>query len=205
MAISIDYGNTNVIYVPKADLTLVSGTLYDFDTDAFHLFLRDTEDDEIGQAFPTTHTYVASDTIAGVTDFPKVIIRAPYSVEFEAGAYSVRLVGSNNNIFDVDAGILVQNSTQVIPGNSFGNTVTAIGSGVTPQDMIDIAALILNSNIEGGETLTQTLRLLRAESAGKVAVVGNTVTFRDAADSKDRIVATVDENGQRISVTADGT
>ena len=64
---------------------------------------------------------------------------------------------------------------------------------------------ILAAILESGETLADSLRIMRAESAGKVAVVGNTVTFRDAADSKDRIVATVDEDGQRIAVTADGT
>jgi hypothetical protein len=147
MTISIDYGNTNVISIPKADLVLVSGTLFDYDTDAFHLELRDLEDDELGQVFPTTHRYVANDTIAGSTDFPKIIILAPYSVEFEDGDYSVRLQGTNNNMFDVDAGIYVKNQVLVIPGNSFGNTVTAIGSGVLPSDVTDIKNAIFDETM----------------------------------------------------------
>jgi len=47
------------------------------------------------------------------------------------------------------------------------------------------------------------MRLMRAEAAGKLAVVGDTVTFRDAADTKDRITATVDANGQRTAITTD--
>ncbi len=58
--------------------------------------------------------------------------------------------------------------------------------------------------VEGLETYDQAFRLMRAEAAGKVVVSGTTVTIRDNADSKDRITATVDENGQRTSVTTDG-
>jgi len=57
--------------------------------------------------------------------------------------------------------------------------------------------------VEGSETWQESMRLVRAEAAGKVAVSGATVSFRDAADSKDRIVATVDEQGQRTAITTD--
>jgi len=57
--------------------------------------------------------------------------------------------------------------------------------------------------IENGETFEQQLKLIRAEAAGKVAVSGNTVTFRDAADTTDRITATVDSNGQRTAIITD--
>ncbi|MBL4940488.1 MAG: hypothetical protein JKY81_02350 [Colwellia sp.] len=59
--------------------------------------------------------------------------------------------------------------------------------------------------VEGSETYQESLRLIRAEAAGKLAVSGSTVTFRDAADTKDRITATVDANGQRTSITTDVT
>ena len=59
--------------------------------------------------------------------------------------------------------------------------------------------------LEGSLTYEQAQRIMLAESAGKVSVSGTTVTFRDQADTKDRITATVDANGQRTSVTVDGS
>ena len=82
--------------------------------------------------------------------------------------------------------------------------VPAVPTSIDTASAELIRDTILAAILEGGETLADSLRIMRAESAGKVAVVGSTVTFRDAADSKDRIVATVDEDGQRIAVTTDG-
>ncbi|MCK5641926.1 MAG: hypothetical protein KAJ19_14075, partial [Gammaproteobacteria bacterium] len=120
MAITIDYGNTNIINIPQADLSLVGGTLYELDTEWFRLALKDVEDSEAGIAFPTTHVRNAPVTVAGTTLAQTFEILYPYSIEFEDGAYTVRLAGSNNNIFDVENGILVQNSVQVIAQNSAG-------------------------------------------------------------------------------------
>lgn len=83
--------------------------------------------------------------------------------------------------------------------------VPAVPTSIDTASAELIRDTILAAILESGETLADSLRIMRAESAGKVAVVGSTVTFRDAADSKDRIVATVDEDGQRIAVTTDGT
>lgn len=74
---------------------------------------------------------------------------------------------------------------------------------LTPQDITNIVDALFAKVVENGETFEQQLKLIRAEAAGKVAVSGNTVSFRDAADSKDRIVATVDEQGQRTAITTD--
>lgn len=60
--------------------------------------------------------------------------------------------------------------------------------------------------IEGSLTSRQITRILLAVLAGK-STGGGTVTlvFRDAADSKPRITATVDANGNRTAMTVDGT
>lgn len=135
MAITIDWGNTFIINVPKADLTLVSGTLYDLDTEVFRQALKDLEDDEAGIAFPDTHNRNAPVTVAGITYAQTLEVLSPYSVQFEDGTYTVRLIGSNNNIFDVENGILVQNTVSVIPTNSAGLIISVQGSGLsTPQD-----------------------------------------------------------------------
>jgi hypothetical protein len=65
---------------------------------------------------------------------------------------------------------------------------------------------ILDEVFEGTLTLRQFLRLAKAALAGKAAGGGtDTITFRDHADAKDRITATVDENGNRTAVTLDVT
>ncbi|KPK55001.1 MAG: hypothetical protein AMS22_05095 [Thiotrichales bacterium SG8_50] len=124
MALSVDY-STKIISVPKADLTLISGTLYELDTDQFRLDLAALQDDEEGIPFPSMFRHNTEVTVAGATYARTIEIINGYSVEFEDGQYSVRLAGSNNNIFDVENGILVQNQVQVIAQNSAGLVVTA--------------------------------------------------------------------------------
>ena len=68
----------------------------------------------------------------------------------------------------------------------------------------DVTGAVLEAQIENGLTLRQALRLLSAALAGKVSGAGtSTITFRDVGDTKDRIVATVDSNGNREAVTTD--
>lgn len=63
-------------------------------------------------------------------------------------------------------------------------------------------AQILAGTIEGSYDLQETLKLILSVSAGKSSGGGTTtVTFRDTADAINRIVATVDENGNRSAVT----
>ncbi len=133
MAISIDWAN-GVINVPKSYLTLIGGTLYELDTNQFRLDLKDLEDGEEGMMFPDTHTHNAPVTVAGVTYARTIEIINGYSVTFEDGQYSVRLVGSNNNIFDIENGILNQNQVQVIPTNSAGYIVVPVGSGLSTEE-----------------------------------------------------------------------
>lgn len=119
MAMSINRLTKEISY-PKADLTLISGTLYELDTDAFRLEMKGVEAGEEGMAFTDMHTRNAPVTVAGIEYAQTLEMINGYSLEFEDGAYSVRLIGSNNNLFDIEAGILVQNQVQVIPTNSAG-------------------------------------------------------------------------------------
>lgn len=115
----IDWPN-KLITVLRSELTLISGTLYELDTDWFRLQLKAQEDTIDGIVWPRTHDHVGGYTVAGITYARKVEILNGYKVQFEDGQYTVRLVGSNNNIFDVAGGILVQNQVQVISNNSAG-------------------------------------------------------------------------------------
>ncbi len=65
---------------------------------------------------------------------------------------------------------------------------------------------ILDDTVEGSLTARQILRILLAALAGESnGGGGSTINFRDVADSKNRISATVDANRNRTAVTLDGT
>lgn len=97
---------------------------------------------------------------------------------------------------------------------SVAGAVASVTAGVTlANDAISAAALsaaaideIIDEVIEGSLTLRQVLRILLAEAVGKAAGGGTTsITFRDNADTKNRIAATVDASGNRSAVTLDAS
>lgn len=89
-----------------------------------------------------------------------------------------------------------------------GVNAAAVATGAIDADALAADAVdeILDEVIEGSLTLRQALRVLLAALANKASGGGTTtVTFRDLADSKARITATVDANGNRTAVTLDGS
>jgi hypothetical protein len=83
---------------------------------------------------------------------------------------------------------------------------TAVGLSATERAAIAAAVLDLVDGVEPGETPRQTLRLLRAVCVGKsTGFPDGPVAFRDRSDSKNRVVATVDGQGNRQTVSTDGT
>jgi hypothetical protein len=135
MAISIDW-ISRVISVPQADLTMLSATEYELDTDAFHITLRDLEASEPGAPWPTTHTHNTEAVLGGITFARLIEIIGGYTVTFENGSYAVTLVGSNNNILDV-ANL---NSVSIRPTNSAGLIVTDT-SGLTAAEAAQLQNL----------------------------------------------------------------
>ena len=147
MAIAVNPA-TYVIFISQADLIFVSGTLYRLNTETFREELKAWEDDEEGIIQPKTHLHNTTVVIVGTTYARSINILPPYSIEFEDGQYTVLLENSNNNIFDVASGILVQNQVQVIPSNSAGLIVgTGGGSSVWTElekdDLIADVTLVL--------------------------------------------------------------
>ena len=76
---------------------------------------------------------------------------------------------------------------------------------LSPQSLA--AQLLDAEDIETSMSVRNALRLIAAATAGKVSgAAGTTITIRSAvADSKDRIVATVDTAGNRSAITYDLT
>lgn len=95
------------------------------------------------------------------------------------------------------------------PDVTDGETITTSG-GKAQANVVDISiagqTAMLATAYEGSETFQDFLRLTRAALVGKAAgMSGTTATFRDAADTKNRISATVDASGNRSVVTVDPT
>lgn len=95
--------------------------------------------------------------------------------------------------------------------DSSGGTVTITQTSVVNMTKInteadtaltDYAATVL----EGTLTRDQAQRIILSGQAGKLSGAATaTNTFRDTADTKNRIVSTVDSDGNRSAVTLDGT
>lgn len=130
MATTIDYsGATKRIIIPQADLTLISGSLYELDTDVLRTDLKALEAAETGIVWQDTHTRNAPYTVGGITYTQSIEILNStnssntdvYEIFFSPDTtYSVRLKGSNNNVFDIQNAILANTVTQVLPQNSAG-------------------------------------------------------------------------------------
>ena len=125
------------IDVAQADLTPIVGTLYEMDTDALRLELKAQEADTDGMLYPDTHRHNTEVTVAGVTFARTIELINFYTIEVEDGTYSVRLTGSNNNLFDVENNILVQNGVQLIAQNSAGLIKVVTGGIGTPAEVAD--------------------------------------------------------------------
>jgi hypothetical protein len=171
MAITVDW-ITKVVSVPQADITFISGTLYELDTDWFRLQLKAIEASEEGIPFDDIHLHNTEVIVAGTTFFRTIEIINGYSIEFTPDAqWSVRLAGSNNNIFDVENGILVQNQVQVIAQNSAGGQVIETGvSGLTSLE---------SAQLDGIDTTLTTLRKLQMNRLETDPVTGVLTVYDD--------------------------
>ena len=136
MALTIDPA-TKTITVPQGDLTLVSGTLYEMDTEQFRTDMNALMDDEDYIWMDDYATRNAPVTVAGTTFAQTIEIINVWSITFSPDSqWSVRLAGSNNNFFDVENSILNQNQVQVIAQNSAGLIITDGGSALTLKQFL---------------------------------------------------------------------
>jgi len=144
MALTIDSA-TLQIDVPQADLTFVSGTLYTLDSDQFRKDVMTilASENYVWMPFPYIHNTEV--TVAGTTYARTLEFINGYSIKFEdtGSQYSVRIEGSNNNIFDVENGILVPTGlVTVIPTNAAGLILNQ--TGLLPGDISAIADAVWN-------------------------------------------------------------
>lgn len=92
--------------------------------------------------------------------------------------------------------------------NSNLKGVGRLGADITPFTDLSpeglATSLLDNSDVETGLSMREALRLILSSAAGKLSgAETTTITIRNVNDDKSRIVATVDSNGNRTSVTYD--
>lgn len=89
--------------------------------------------------------------------------------------------------------------------DTIGDLVLHVSAtGADPSDPKYYVRLpVLSGVIENGKTLTECARLWNSAAAGKVSGLPTAPVFRDLADTKNRITATTDSNGNRSIVTTD--
>ena len=91
------------------------------------------------------------------------------------------------------------------------SVVSTGGSALTAPESAQLMSLpratdIVATAVDGATTLAESLRLANAVLGGKVSGASTgTETFRNLADTKNRVVATVDSSGNRTAITRDLT
>lgn len=141
MAVSINWGS-KVIFVPQADLTLISPGVYEHNIDTFWSDLHALQAGENGLPADVVFSNNSSVTFSGTT-LPRVLqIINGYTVEYEDGQYQVNLEGANSNILDVR----VQNQVSLNAKNSAGLIIA--GDNITEATIQSYLALVEKRIIE---------------------------------------------------------
>jgi hypothetical protein len=130
--------------------------------------------------------------------------------------YDPRVVAITGVLFSDDYSTpyyFVEDGAAVFPAqiSSLVNTVETKTNVVTGDlsavpSSSDNATAVWQQVLESSLNAEELVRLMASMLTGKVSGAGTgTETFRDLDDSKDRVVVTVDENGNRTAVVRDAT
>ena len=139
----------------------------------FRTDLMDQMDAEQGIVWPTPFAHNTEVTVAGVTyariiDIASIPVTGTtasgptgyptrWQVQFTPDSqWTVILEGSNNNLFDVENGVLVQNQVQVIPTNSAGLQTVTSGSGLSATQATQLEEIYKLLGLNSGSTVTRT-------------------------------------------------
>lgn len=172
MSISVDYSISPwLITIPKADLTLDTGTKYNLDVDTFWQLLRDYADSDEGIAYPNIYNRIpATSSTPSITD----VNLDYYELQFEDGSYSVNIINGNTNIRDAEVKNTVSVNTNNTTGfisakflqhGTFGNAVTV--NAITGKDGVEYP---IGTPSEPCKTSDNTLAILDENGLTNVVV-----------------------------------
>jgi hypothetical protein len=199
MSYSVNW-TTKVVTIPLADLTFVSGSNYTLDASDVWIELRRLEAapgdglwaDQIAE-------FINTQVLSGLSYSAILKMINGYTWDTDTTNKTISLLGINSNLLDV---FIPGNGISVLANNS-GGKITVAG-GVTQQDKDDIENQVHQRVMENGETFEDQTRIIRAEAAGTIVKNGDVHSILNAAKTKNRIVATADEDGRDVTST-DGT
>lgn len=121
------------------------------------------------------------------------LLEAAIATRLAAASYTAP---DNSGIADAKAAAEAVNARLPADPSEAGDAMTLTAAAVDS---------ILDEVIEGALTLRQALRIVLSGVAGKASgAPSGPIRYRDLADSKDRIVGTIDSDGNRTAVTLDG-
>jgi len=186
---------TNKLFIAKAGVTSFDVKV-DLYSDAKEHWLADAT--AMGFLFPI-RPVGGDDIVAGESSVPLYgFLRDGWRIRPDEASHTLSVTGG---ILLVDGG-----------GDPFVDTVGAFTVRINYQQPVQAVApqaaglLDLPDGVESGLTMRQALRLTAAALFGKLSgAATTTVTIRDVNDTKDRVVATVDADGNRSAVTVDGS
>lgn len=142
----------------------------------------------------TANVYLLGVLVASAISCPEIATTGEYSGNFSA---TPNVAGVYHVAFFTDGGVIACGGGQIVWDGSA--EVTTPSANQNADALLDRTA-----GVETNRTLRQSLRLMLAVLAGKASGLDTLVArFRDTNDSVDRIVATVDVNGNRTAVTLD--
>jgi hypothetical protein len=168
-------GGTTLTAKSAGSATHISNGIY-------YAVLNATDSDTAGPMKLFVHVAGALPVVVSCT----VLTANAYDTLFSTDYFDVNVVSQAN----IDFGALQKTSL----------------SAATPALSAAGVDNILDEVIENSLTLRQAIMLIKSVCAGKSAGGGTaSLTFRDDADTKNRVTATVDVNGNRSAVTKDVT
>jgi len=105
--------------------------------------------------------------------------------------YQLALTAADTDTLGDLAFKFTDNGSAVFPAT--GDSVDQVVTGILGEGM--------SGALETGYSSADLLKLMSAALLGRCTVANNVATFRDINNTTNRIVATVDDDGQRSSVT----
>lgn len=167
-----------------------------------------------GEAFGTPS--VSADGIYGVSDAGGIVSGEAFGVPTvtPAGLYSVSGAGgiASGEAFGLptvsaDGLYSITDAGGIASGEAFGlPTVAGTFPGGTGATAAEIAEAVWTRILEGGITAEQWVRIIAAPLSGTASGIGtSTERYKSRDGTKDRVVATFDDAGNRTTVTVDGS
>ena len=133
----------------------------------------------IGDLFVVGNTTLSANVAFGATSLQSLIVTTGTTL---TGAVSA--TNASNDIRGITVGALGANVITAASMNADAST--------------EIATTLLATAVDGTTTVAESIRLHNSALGGKATGLNTTTaTYRDLADTKDRIVATVDADGNR--------